>query len=292
MKALWALEPFHQDKKRIKGMHKLLGQLVNRPADIKVGFVVTRFENELNLAFDIPIEERFSTYPRKLLKNSLNKANVKIEDRNIHVVDYEAFSTTKAVDRFLSLAKSCGSDLIALYTHARHGSVRFTIGSFAETAIHRSKASLLLVNPKTNFSSKIKRIFYASDFGPVSKKQLIRVLQICKKLNAQLTVFHQAEVIYKWSLDESNPKVHAYRRKVKRMETWIEQECKRAGISSKVIVASEFTGTTDLIFKSMAKVKADLIVVSAKVGPTAALMGGSITRQVVRGSQKPVLVLK
>ena len=292
MKVLWALEPFHQDKKRIKDMHKLLEQFVSRKAGIEVGFIVTRSEGELNRAFDIPFEERFSAYPRKVLKKSLRKAKVAIEDKNIHVVDHETFSTTKAVDRFLSLAKSRGSDLIALYTHARHGIVRFTLGSFAETAIHRSKTSLLLVNPKTNFSPKVKRIFYTSDFSPASKKHFKRVIQLSKKLNAQLTVFHHAEPIYKWSLDESNPKIHAYRRKVKRMQVWIEQECKRAGISGKVIVASEFSGTTDLIFKSMNKAKADLIVVSAKVGPVAALMGGSITRQVVRESQKPVLVLK
>jgi nucleotide-binding universal stress UspA family protein len=292
MKALWAVEPFHQDNKRVKGMHNLLKQFVSKPAHIEVGFVVTRHENELNLAFDIPFEERFSTYPRKILKSSLRKSKVTIEDKNIHVVDYETFSTTKATDRLLSLAKSRGSDLIALYTHARHGFIRFTLGSFAETAIHRSKISLLLVNPRTNFSPKVKRIFYASDFSPSAKKHLKKVMKICKQLKSDLIVFHQAEVIYKWSLDESNPKIHAYRRKVKRMQNWIEQECKREGIFSEVTVASEFKGTTDLILKNANKEKADLIVVSAKAGPVAALMGGSTTRQVVRGSSKPVLILK
>jgi nucleotide-binding universal stress UspA family protein len=114
----------------------------------------------------------------------------------------------------------------------------------------------------------------------------------CKKLKSNLTVFHQAEVIYKWSLDESNPKIHAYRRKVDRMKTWIEQECHRAGISVEVIVASELKATSDMIFANMKKKKIDLVVVSAKAGPMAALMGGSITRQIVRGSRVPVLVLK
>jgi nucleotide-binding universal stress UspA family protein len=40
------------------------------------------------------------------------------------------------------------------------------------------------------------------------------------------------------------------------------------------------------------KKKIDLVAVSAKIGPMAALIGGSITRQIVRGSQVPVLVLK
>lgn len=292
MKALWALEPFHQDKSKVKSMHDLLKQFVSRPEQIEIGYIVTRHENELNLAFHIPYEERFSSYPRRILKRSLQKAKIGLANKNIHVVDLETFSTTKAVDRFLSLAKSRGSDLIALYTHAHHGFTRFTMGSFAETAIHRSKVSLLLLNPKTKFNAKVKRIFFASDFSPSAKNRLRKVVQICKRLKSDLIVFHQAEFIYKWSLDESNPKIHAYRRKVNRMQNWIEQECKRAGISSKVEVASEFKGTTDLILKNANKEKADLIIVSARTGPFAALMGGSITRQVVRGSTKPVLILK
>jgi nucleotide-binding universal stress UspA family protein len=292
MKALWALEPFHQEKAQVKITYGLLKQFVSKPKNLEIGYIVTRHENELNLAFDIPYEERFSSYPLKILNKSLQKAKVKIPGKNIHVIDFETFSTTKAVDRLLSLTKSRGSDLLALYTHAHHGFIRFTMGSFAETAIHRSKISLLLVNPKTHFSTNIKRIFFATDFSPSAKKHFKKVVEICKQLKSDLVVFHQAEVIYKWSLDESNPEIKAYREKVKQKQSWIEQECKHVGIVSKVIVASEFTGTTDLILKNANKEKADLIVLSAKTGPFAALMGGSITRQVVRGSTKPVLILK
>ena len=264
MKALWAFEPFHQEKAQVKIMYGLLKQ----------------FARATNPQIFITIE---------LLHQ---KAKVKIPVKNIHVVDFETFSTTKAVDRLLSLTKSRGSDLLALYTHAHHGFIRSTMGSFAETAIHRSKVSLLLLNPKTTFSQKIKRIFFASDFSPSAKKQFKKVMQICKQLKSDLIVFHHAEVIYKWSLDESNPEIHAYRRNVKQKQSWIEQECKRVGIVSKVIVASGFADTTNLILKHANKEKADLIVVSARTGPFAALMGGSITRQVVRSSAKPVLILK
>jgi nucleotide-binding universal stress UspA family protein len=292
MKALWAFEPFHQDTMRIKGMYNTLRQLVGSPSGIEVGFVANRSEPSLNLAFDIPEEERFSIYPRKLIKQELKKARAEVEDKKIHLVEHHTISTTKAVDRFLKLASDRDADLIGLFTHARKGYLRFVIGSFAETAIHRSKLSLLIFNPQTKVAPKIKNVLYASDFSPASKKHLKSVMAYCKKLKSNLTVFHQAEVIYKWSLDESNPKIHAYRRKVDRMKTWIEQECHRAGISVEVIVASELKATSDMIFANMKKKKIDLVVVSAKAGPMAALMGGSITRQIVRGSRVPVLVLK
>lgn len=292
LKALWAFEPFHQDSTRVKGMYNLLRQLAIKPTHIEVGFIVTRTENKLNLAFDIPYEERFSAYPRKILKNILHKAKVSIDDKKIHVVDHETFSDTKAVDQLLALAKSRDSNLIALYTHAYQGFMRLALGSFAETTIHRSKTNLLLVNPKTKFSLKIKNILYTSDFSPVSQKHLSRVIQLCKKVGSRLTVFHAAEIIYKHSLDESNPKVHAYRRKLARMQAQVEQECKKAGVSCEVIISSELGPITELVLNIAEKARVDMIVVSAKMRPALALMGGSITRQIIRSSSKPVLILK
>ena len=292
MKALWAFEPFHQDTTRTKGMQNTLRQLAGSSSNIEVGFIVTRTEGELSQAFDVPAEERFSTYPKKLTEQALRKAKVPIEHGKIHVVDYPTLSNTQAVDKLLGLAKSRNADLIAMYTHSRKGFARLVLGSFAETAIHRSKVSLLLVNPKCSFSKTIKSIFFASDFTPASKKHLKRTLLLCRQVRAKLTVFHQTEIIYKWSMDESNPEIHAYRRKVNRMQAWIEQECQRSGVPCTVIVKSEFSATSDLIIQTAAKTKADLIVVAAKSGPTAALMGGSITRHLVRGSNKPVLILK
>lgn len=292
MKALWAIEPFHQDKKNIKSIYNLIKQLTGKSSNIEAGFIVTRRERELHLAFDIPFEERFSSYPLKILQNTLEKAKVTIDKKNVHVVDFESFSTTKAVDRLLLLAKSHNSDLIAMNTHAQQGYKRFVLGSFAETTIHRSKIDLLIVNPKINFSPKIKNIFYASDFSPLANRHLKKVLQLSKVLKAHLTVFHAPEIIYKWSLDESNPEIKAYRRRVKKTEDLIIQESKKAGVLCKVILSTELNSVTELALKHAKKSNADLVVVSAKAGPFAALMGGSVTRRIVRSCTMPVLILK
>lgn len=201
-------------------------------------------------------------------------------------------SNTKAVDRLLKLASDREAKLIGLFTHSKKGFFRLAIGSFAETAIHRSKVSLLISNPQTKVAPKIKNVLFASDFSASSKKHLKTVIAYCKKLKADLTVFHHAEPIYQWSLDESNPRIHAYRKSVHKMKSWIDQECQRARISNEVTVVSDFKATADLIYAHVKKTKTDLVVVSAKVGPMAALMGGSVTRQIVRASPVPVLVLK
>ena len=292
MKALWAYEPFHQDKARIKGLHQLLKQLVTQPSHIEVGFIVTRTEPSLNLAFDVPYQERFSLYPHKLVKQSLQKAGVRIDDKKIHVVDHQTFSNSNAVAQLLKLAKARNKDLIALYTQSRHGLQRLTLGSFAETAIHQSRINLLLLNPGAALSPKMKAVFYMTDLAPASKKHFKQVVSICKQLQTRLTVFHAAEVIYQWSLEQHDPQVRAYRRKVASMQAWMEQECRRASIPCDVIIHSAMRPVTEMALKFAKQSKADLIVVAAKSSAMAALMGGSITRQIVRASKKPVLVLK
>lgn len=292
MKSLWSFEPFHQNTNSIKSMYKSLSLLTGNPANIEVGFVVTHTEAELNLAFDIPEHERYSTYPKEQIKKVLKGAQISIDDKKIHLVDYSTYSNTKSVDKLLKLATDRNVDLIGLYTKARQGFVQFALGSFAETLIHRSKKDLLILSPNTKVSAQIKNILFASDFGPNSKNEILKLLNYVKNLDSKLTVLHHAEVIYKWSLDEKSTQVRAYRKKVDQMKNWIEDQCKKSGISVNVIIVSDFSSTSDHIFALLKKNKIDLIAVAAKVGPLAALMGGSVTRQIIRKSPLPVLVLK
>lgn len=292
MKTLLALQPFHQDKDALKGLHRIVEQLASKPSDVEVGCVITRAEDELNTAFDVPLEERYTTHPKRLILENLRKIKSPISEKAVHVVDYESLSTSQTVDRLLTLAKSRKAELIALFTHGREGFSRFMMGSFAETTIHRSRLDLLIVGPKTKVSGRVKRVFVSTDFDTKSKKQLERVVALCKDLGAELTVFHVAKVIYKWSLDEASPEVQAYRRRIRAMEEWVALSCSKAKVPCRIIVESQLRSITDLALKHAEKAKADLVVVSAKVGPLAAFLGGSVTRQIVRDGTFPVLVLK
>lgn len=292
MKALWAFEPSLQDQKRLQGMYKTLSSLAGSSTRVEVGFVATHGESLLNQSLDIPESDRFSTYPQRLIKQELKNAQIHLDNKKIHVLDYATSSNTKAVDQLLKLAKSRGAKIIGLFTHARKGYLRYVIGSFAETAIHKSQCSLLIFNPQTQVASQIKNILFASDFSPASKKQLKTVISHCKSLKSKLTVLYHADLIYKWSLDETNPSIHAYRQGVGKMKKWIERECHSANVSVEVLICTEIKSTGDLILENITKKNIHLVVVGAKVGPVAALIGGSVTRQIVRGSLVPVLVLK
>lgn len=292
MKVLWGFAPLQQDNLAIKGMFKSIRQFSPDTKNISVGCVVSESDSYLSTAFDVPAKERYSTYPKKLILGELKKANALVDDNRIQVVQQKGFTTTKAVDRLLEVAKSQKADLLALFTHNKTGLKRFFLGSFAETAIHRSPIDLLIVNPKSEIPQNIKNIIFASDFSDRSKKDLEQVLELCESLGARLTVFHAAEVTYSWSPDEDNSEILAYRKKTDRMAQWVREACQKKGVSCEVILKSEFKPTSELILKAAQKVKAQLIIVSAETGPAAALMGGSVTRQIVRNGKYPVLVIK
>lgn len=292
MKALIAFEPFHQDKVRIAGMYRLLKQLGGKKAEVETGFVVTRTESELNLAFDISEEERFTEYPRQKMKEQLQKSSVRLNDNALHVVDFPSVSTTAAVDEFLKLAKSRKASILAAFSHSRKGFEKFLVGSFAETLIHRSKLPILIASPQCQFSERTRRIVYAMDFSKDSFAHLKRLFSFCHNLGAELIVFHAADLIYRWSADDKNPDVVKYRKSLDRHLKKVKDLCSRAKVPCQVEVVSEFVATSDLALRLAKEKKADLIAVVAKAGPTLAFLGGSVTRQIVRASDKPVLVLR
>lgn len=293
MKILWGLEPFHQDSIRLKGMHALLKQIAGKKGLVlKVGFVATRTENEIALAFNIPIEERFTDYPHRLLKESLKKSKIVISDKDIVVEDCETISTTKAVDTLLTLAKKKQSELVALYTHSRRGLKRFLLGSFAETAVHRSQLNLLIAGPDTKFSAKLKTLFYMSDFSSENKNNLSRVINFAQITGAKLVVFYVPNLAYFWPKSESTPEIEKYRSSVEVIKEKFESESRKSKISCQVIIATKAVPILELALKTAKEVSADLFIVRAQTGALKTFIGGSVTRQILRSSPKPVLVLK
>lgn len=292
MKALWAYEPFHQDNKNLQNMHRLLTSLTGNTAHIEIAFIATHTEPSLRLAFDISPKERFSTYPQEIIEEQLQDAKLKIDRNKIHVFDEASSSNTKTAKTLIKSAHKLNADLIALFTHARKGYKRLMLGSFAETLIHLSPQDILVLPPTTSSPTLLKTILFASDFEKTTTKDIEHILSICKSLKANLVVFHHANISYKESSQESSPKSSAYRRKVNEMKSWIEITSKKSKVSCEVLVKSDFKSVTEHIKSIVKTKKCDLIFVRAKASAKKTLMGGSITRAVVRESTLPVYILK
>ena len=290
MKILMALEPFHQDQSSLKSLFKISKLLGGSKTRLETATVAQTSNPSLSLAFDVPPTERFTKYPLKLVQRTLKESGLSAE--RSHIIESKYLSTTKNVDLFLGLAQDRGADMISLFTHARQGYMRFVLGSFVETMLHRSKISLLILSPKMRVTQKPKSILMASDFGDSLKSDLKQAIRACQNLNSRLVVFHHSDAVDTWMAGHATLAPNANNKEVEKTKTWIESTCQKAGVQVEIVVSTKFYSTSELIMAEAKKKKAGLIVVSAKTGPTVALMGGSITRQVVRGSEVPVLVLK
>jgi nucleotide-binding universal stress UspA family protein len=292
MKTLWAIEPFNQDINVVKKLHKLILQFVDSGDELEAGYIATGYENELALAFDIPIEERFTVYPLGLIRKIFEKAKIKSKSTNLFVEHFDTLSTTKAVDHLLSHAEKSGSELIVVASHTRHGMKRLILGSFAETIIHRSHKNLLIVNPNTSFSDNISHVFYSSDFGGDEKEYISRAIGLAGRMKAKLSVFHVPKITCRNEPGTKKSGSDKYSDHVNEMCDYIKDQCRNRNVECNMILPSVMGSVSDLAIKAAKKSNADLIVVSAKSGPMTALMGGSITRQIVRASHQPVLILK
>lgn len=292
MKTLWALEPFHQDTARTQMMYSLIKQFSPNDKEIDIGFIATRDIQSLNLAFDIPAQERYSLYPTRIIAKNLLKAKIPVHQQNIIVRDVDTISTTTAVNSFLDIAKKQKSDLLAIFTQDKKGFVKFTLGSFAETAMELSSKNLLVVSPNVKPVKKITSIFYASDFQEKNKEDVLAMLDLSVQLKSKIIIYHQSQEIALLKKDKKNGDLIKKKKTLEDFSDWIQNQARLKNAKVKIVIEGGFLSISESILKASKKEKAQLLAVTSKKKGLKVFFTGSTTRQVVRASEVPVLVLK
>lgn len=291
MKALWGVEPFHQTEAQIGRTYRFISEFCGDNGKIEIGFIVTRMENELNLAFDVDQDRRFTSYPKEILEKKLSRSGVQSKNVRINVIDYPTFSKTKAASRLLKLATDKDCDICVIYSQGGGEIKKLFLGSFAESAVHLSDRKLLIISPHTKLSKKIRTVLFCYEPSKDSADALREMIKFCQKRRAKLVIFHAAQLCFGVPDSEASDEVKAYNEAVKKWQSEIERKCTKAKVKCEFQISSEFAMVSDLALKAAKKVRADLISVLAKSGPTTALIGGSVTRQILRSSNLPILVM-
>lgn len=292
MKLAWAFEPNDLTTKQLKTMHSFIGRFADDPTKLEIIHV----EGDVFPGLADPMGSISPvSNPRDIRRDvdrSLAKAGILLPERQIHLLHIPVSSISNSVRETLATARKQRADAIALFTKGNRGLERFFMGSFSETMLHQSDLDLLLMSPKTRWSGQIDRVLYLDDFSEDSKKNLARVIKLCRAQRSGLTVFHVPHLTYHWSFEEQNEVVQKYRRYVDEMKAYLEKTCARYEVPCEVILGAGPQDIAAAAFKVARKKRSDLIVVAAKIGPIGALLGGSITRSVIRNSTLPVYVLK
>lgn len=216
----------------------------------------------------------------------------------VKVIFADGSFVSRSVKALLNYAQESGADLIAVSSHGKKGIKRLVLGSFAETLTLESRIPLLVVNPAFDkTTAKTETILFPTDFSTASRAGLESVCQQLPSKGAKIVLLHAF-------VDPSNMYMSPYlayplpqnffdeefKKLQKRGQVWAE-ELRSSGIDCDVIVDRKSPFVYDSILANAKKSKATMIAMVSRTNRIGAMLLGSVTRQVLRGSLWPVWVV-
>jgi nucleotide-binding universal stress UspA family protein len=291
VKILWAFNPFDVNRKLQRVALATVKAIAGARDQLEAVYVASPVEIDLATAFDVPVGLRFSVYPKKRVEQALRKLGFK--QIRATVLTHDSLSMTVSARALAAHAAREKADITLVASHARTGVSRLFLGSFAETLVHLSKTDLLVFHEGTRAGKRAPRnLLFAHDLSRDGDRGFEKALAYAKRWKCALHVIHVPEPAYGIHFDDQNPKVESYRKRVRNKIQGIESRLKRSRLEGSVVIDMRWAPISELILSQAQRVHADLLLVFAKSGRLAGFMGGSVTRQVLRASVAPVLVLK
>jgi nucleotide-binding universal stress UspA family protein len=283
MKILWAYNPFDKNKELQKNGEVLLSNLFDKKDSINVLYVASNAETELATSFNISKEKRYSEYPKKLIKEQLKKLSSR--KMLVEVLQEENLSLTSLVKNVVVYSKEKQMDLIFIASNSKNALQKFVLGSFAETLVHLSVCDLFIYQPDTKFSpALVANIIYAHDFSSKGILGLERVIEYAKRWNSTLTVVHVP-------IPEMGMEVHEFKDLISKRAMKVTKILEKKKIKFKIHIKYEVRTIAETLL-AVSLETGGIIAVAAHSNRLAAFLGGSITRQILRESPIPTLVLK
>jgi len=284
MKIVWTFDPFDKSHDlRLIGK-QLLISLFNRNDSLKAVYIASNAEVELATAFSIQPEERYSDFPKKLIKKQLKKLSIK--NIQVEVLFEKSLSLTASVQKLVNYSKINKIDLIVTATNSKLKLPQVIFGGFAESLVHISKCDLLTYHQKSKICNEAPvNIVYAHDFSLKGERGLIRLIEYAIKWGSVLTIVHVA-------IPDATIDFQLFKNKIKKYGEKLEISLAEQKIKYNLNIIYKISPIAETLFSISNKTNADIIAVTAQSNKLTALLGGSVTRQVLRGSQLPTLVIK
>ncbi len=291
MHIVWPFDPFEKNSVLKRRGQQLLSRICTPKDRVSAVYVAAELEPHLSFQEDIPESQLYSDYPQKLMKKQL--AALGFKRTNARVISAKNVPLTGAARALSTYATKDKADLIVMSTHSRRGIARFVLGSFAETFVHVAQSSLLLFNEKTKIPrGSVKSILYAHDFTRKGEAGFKQAIVYARIWGARLDVIHIPKPAFSFEFDEQDPSIKTYRKKVRAQVVDTEETLAQENAIGSVVLVSEWKPLSSTITEVAEELKSDVICVSAQMGRLGALLGGSVTRQLIREAPVPILVLK
>ena len=288
MKVMWLYDIFNDDKTESTRMVSTLKSLGLNPSDLVLStYVAHPNEDNFGISDSQTISDSKKLLNRKLSENKNQDLVIKPS-----IVFEDSTSFTSIADAALAEAKKNHIDVIALQTHGKKGFKDFLLGSFAETIIHRSRISMMILSPVCKPAKKIKKILFATDLAKGTLEQVMQAARLAKKSGASLCLFHVPQPIYNHVSDDTASESAKYRKDVQRKLGLLLTAVRKLGVEAESFVDTKWQSAAELILKAAKNKQADLIMTHAKTGSLGNLFLGSTTSRLIRSADIPVYVLR
>jgi len=202
-----------------------------------------------------------------------------------------------AAECILEMAKTSHADLIVMATHGRSGVLRWTMGSVAERVMQEAPLPVLLVRAKTETHGQLNRIMAPLDGSALAEKSLPIVEKLAKDTGAELVLFQAvaplavdysfARVPAQIQFDQINDQLFA------NADAYLKGVALRFHTEGLACDTMVLRGDPASLLCDVAnESNIDLVVISTH-GRTGfnRWVYGSVTNQVIRGVNCPVLVI-
>jgi len=291
MNLVWAFNPFDENRKLQQKALMTAKALLSGRDELEAVYVASPGEIALGAAFDVPVELRFSEYPKTLVEKAVRKLG--FERIRATVLPQRELSLTASARLLAAHLVRSKAEIALVASHARKGVSRLFLGSFAEALVHAARTDLLVFHEGSRALKRQPRILlFAHDLTEQGDRGFEKALRYAKKWKCALHVIHVPAPSYGLHFDDQDKRIEAYRKEVGTKIHRIEAALKRARVDGTVVIDAKWAPISELILARAKRVRADLLLVLAKSGRLAGFMGGSVTRQLLRASVAPVLVLK
>lgn len=210
-------------------------------------------------------------------------------------------------DVIVDLARAQPRTLVAMATHGCSGPKRWLLGSVAEKVLHGLASDMLLVRPEEvdGGAVQLKTLLAPLDGSESAEKVLPTVLELAKRLGAEVSLVHVTKRVYSGPPDAFLPVFGAI---PNLKELWEQDKAAAnkyltekvaqlrarglANISSTVIEGGVDGAAAEIIDLAQKHPGSLITMTSHGQSGIGRWLIGSVTERVVRHSKRPVLVVR
>lgn len=212
-----------------------------------------------------------------------------------------AFRVGDPAPQIHELLRASAFDLIVMATHGRSGPARGMFGSVADRIVQSSSVPVVLLHPNHHELTQLRTVLVPLDGTPGGAVALGTAVALARAAGARLVLVRASVPLPLWIYDptlgiDTGPFIDPMwaedaRRAAEAYVVGMASRLEQAGLSAQGLAISALPAAG--IVAAATQVDADLIVMSthARTGALRSVLG-SVADEVVRKSQRPVVVVR